>query len=235
MYYLSTIVATLSLCSLNLALTPGQVEQGRIEGFTSGHESTYGSDFLLSSFCFCAAKDRVPNQQGNTEANYLEFDYYNKHRNMTFVLDHLCLGNEDSDVTCLNPRLGDGIAQHKEDGVDWQGPTCRKWYRDTGDKPEKTDGVYDELCYHQNKDRASRWRENRIPQGPDTLIFNGEKRHLDKKGQQGPILWRLEEAETHCQVMCQEHAGMDVLTGHELAQSHVVEYEDLDDMCGKCK
>lgn len=92
----------------------------------------------------------------------------------------------------------------------------------------------DELCYKPAESFWGRWREFRLP-GPDVLKFNGQKRRLDLVGGQGPRLRSKEEAEDSCAVLCDEHAGMEVLRGNDRAQSHVVAHEDMDDMCPHCQ
>ena len=91
---------------------------------------------------------------------------------------------------------------------------------------------HDTLCYDWS-DRDDHWREFRLP-SPDVITFNGQHRHLDPLGRQGPLLRSKEEADGKCGVMCREHAGMEVLRGVERAASHIISWEDLDDMCHGC-
>ena len=91
----------------------------------------------------------------------------------------------------------------------------------------------DRLCYERGgapEDDA--WRRGGIP--PDVLVFNGQRRGLGPKGGQGPVVKGEREAEGRCGWLCDEHAGMEVVTGSELVRCHVVVYEDLDDMCPLC-
>ena len=35
-------------------------------------------------------------------------------------------------------------------------------------------------------------------------------------------------------ILCDEHAGMHVLKGYDMAASHIMSWEDMDDMCPHC-
>lgn len=222
-----TITAALALLIPIHALTPGQVELGKIEGFTSGSTTSHAGDYLTSTFCFCAQPTPIP--QHNSEANYLQFEYYNSHLNTTYILNHLCLADQDSDTTCLAPRTGDGVAVKVS--VDWQTPLCRSWRQQLDSGIPYRNGPGEKLCYEPHADLD--WRLWQLP-GPDVLKWNGQKRRLDPRGGQGPVLRGLEESEGRCEGLCDEHAGMPALRGNGRAQCHVVVYEDLDDMCEKC-
>lgn len=223
-----TIVAALALLTPFPpihAVTPAEVEVGRVEGFTGG-TSSHSGDYLTSTFCFCAQP--VPIPQHYSEANYLQFEYYNFHQNTTYILAHLCLADQDSRTTCLTPRNGDG--QYVHYGSDWQGRVCRTW--------DNTVGIYarihnkDTFCYEADRYNEF-WRQWQMP-GRDMMTFNGQQRQLDPIGGQGPVLKGKAEAEDKCEWLCDEHAHMPALRLNELAECHVVVYEDLDDMCDRC-
>ena len=207
------------------ALTPEQIELGRVEGFHARPVYNHDGDYLLNTYCFCAAPKPVPEHY--SEANYVQIEYYNYHQNTTFLLSHLCLAFRDSEITCLAPRVGTGLSYHN--GVDL-GRFCRSWYNTL-----KTAGLHshDKLCYEVSS-KDDYWRQYRLP-GRDTITFNGQKRRLDTLGRQGPLLWGKQAAEDRCQSMCDEHAGMPVVKGNEMAVSHILSWEDMDDMCHGCK
>ena len=117
-----------------------------------------------------------------------------------------------------------------EVGVDWKGPVCRTWWNTLDTQSKYHDR--DTLCYEPRRGDDS-WRKDRIP-ARDTLRFNGQKRHLDQKGGQGPVLKGKAEAEDVCDGLCGVHAGMEALRDDDIAQCHVVHYEHLDDMCLDC-
>ncbi|KAF6225982.1 hypothetical protein HO173_012612 [Letharia columbiana] len=219
---LLTIALALTLLAATHAATPSEVEAGTLPGFT-GATSAHAGDYLTSTFCFCAAALPIP--QHYSEAHYFQFEYYNQHRNRTFILSDLCLADADAAATCLAPRPGDRITLGN--GVDWAGPLCRTWYHGV-----PTGSASDTLCYEPSR-TADDWRRWRLP-GPDVLRFNGQSRHLDPMGGQGPVLRGKAEAEGECEWLCDEHAGMPALRDNGLAQCHVVVYEDLDDMCDGC-
>lgn len=221
---LRTLIATLALLAPFPpihALTPAEVELGRVQGFTGGTTSSHAGDYLTSTFCFCAQPSPTP--QAYSEANYLQFEYYNSHQNTTYILSHLCLTDQDSAATCLAPRNGDDNWVY---GSDWKGRACRTF--------DDYEGLYgtNTFCYEADP-RNRYWREWRMP-GRDVISFNGQKRELDPVGSQGPVLKGQAEAEDRCEGLCGAHAGMPVLRSNELAECHVVVYEDLDDMCGGC-
>ncbi|KAL9129219.1 MAG: hypothetical protein Q9175_007352 [Cornicularia normoerica] len=210
------------------AATPAEVEVGKVEGFTGG-TAAHSGDYLISTFCFCAEPTPIP--QHYSEANYLQFEYYNFHHNITYILDHLCLADQDAPTTCLAPR--DGEDTRPRHGVDWPARLCRTWYSSlisNDDSPHHR--RQDTLCYEMSRD-DDLWREWRPP-GRDVITFNGQTRHLDPVGRQGPVLKGKEMAEEKCDWLCDQHAGMPALRFNERAQCHVVVYEDLDDMCDGC-
>lgn len=221
-------VAALALITQTIAVTPAEANAGRIQGFTAGPESSWTSDFLLSTFCFCAVQTPIPQQY--SEAHYLQFEYYNKHQNKTYIINHLCIEDQDSEVTCLAPRLGDDMS-YKE--TDWEGEICKQWHQGDEYDHRSHEHFTDRMCYKPDRSKET-WREYRIP-GRDQLKFNHQKRNLDERGTQGAQLKSREEAEETCHVLCWEHANMPVLVGNERAVSHIVAYTDMDDMCGDCE
>ena len=93
--------------------------------------------------------------------------------------------------------------------------------------------AHDELCYEISS-HDDFWRQYRLP-GPDKITFNDQKRRTDTLGRQGPLLWGKKEAEDRCTVMCKEHADMPIVRGDEKAVSHIISWEDMDDMCVGCE
>ena len=221
---LALFAPTIADSNPNNGLTPAQVELGRVEGFHARPISGHPGDYLLNTYCFCAAPKPVPEHY--SEAYYIQIEYYNFHTNTTYILSHLCLAFRDSGLTCLAPRVGTGISYHNSIDL---GRFCRTWYYNL-----ELAGMdaHDELCY-EARSGADLWRQYRLP-ARDEITFNGQKRRLDTLGRQGPLLWGQQFAEDRCEVMCKEHADMPVVKGDEKAVSHMISWEDLDDMCLEC-
>ena len=231
MPFILGIIAALALFAPAIAvwgptgpLTPAQVELGRIEGFTARPSGFHNGDYLLNTYCFCKAPKPVPEHY--SEAHYIQMEYYNWHQNTTYILSHLCLAFRDSEMSCLAPRAGLGLSFHN--GVD-HGRFCRSWYNTIVEA-----GYYkrEELCYTFSE-KGNYWRQYRLPDH-DSLTFNGQRRRLDTLGRQGPFLWSRKLAEDRCEIMCKEHADMPMVKGDEMAASHMITWEDMDDMCPEC-
>ena len=227
MFFKPIAVVAFTLITQTVAFTLMEVEDGQIPGFHAwpGVED-FDGDFLLSSFCFCAVPTPVPNEY--SEAHYLQFDYYNAHKNTTFILNHLCRAKQDSRQTCLATRHGEPVYNlHYE----WEEKLCRTW-RNSQKDPEGHAGRENELCYFPEK-YSDAWLGFLVP-GMDKLKWNGQTRHLDERGKQGPNLRSAANAAETCETMCQQHANMPMLMGNSRAQSHIVAYEEMDDMCDCC-
>ena len=76
----------------------------------------------------------------------------------------------------------------------------------------------------------------------DKLTFDGFTRGLGTQGGQAPTLRSVEEADARCEVLCEQQTGLPVLKenlqtarGRLPIRNHMIGWEDLDDMCGKCK
>lgn len=71
--------------------------------------------------------------------------------------------------------------------------------------------------------------------GEDAVWFNGQRRELGATGGQGP--WEQPEVlvEEACAGLCEAFTGLSVLHDPRLAPNRITVYEDLDDMCHRCK
>lgn len=78
----------------------------------------------------------------------------------------------------------------------------------------------------------------------DKITFDGFTRGLGTRGGQAPTLRSVEEADAKCEVLCEQQTGLPVLKeglqtklsgAGQLMRNHMIGWEDLDDMCGKCK
>ena len=76
----------------------------------------------------------------------------------------------------------------------------------------------------------------------DRITFDGFTRALGTEGGQAPTLRSVEEADARCEVLCEQQTGLPVLK-EDLGttvdglpiRNHMIGWEDLDDMCDKCK
>ena len=200
------------------AATPEEVAVGKVPGYTKGR-LPHQSDFLTSTFCYCGS------QGGHTrgrieEGHYFQFEYFNLHSDVTFILDHLCVSSQDDRFTCLSPRKVAGKASGQFDQSEWQGKVCRTWNRDFD--------IYkvDTFCYLPH--------ENQYSRRDDYIVFNRQKRNLGLYGDQGPSAQPLEMVDDVCNGYCPLHTGLPYLNNSKLAPSNIVIYEDMDDMCDSC-
>lgn len=74
----------------------------------------------------------------------------------------------------------------------------------------------------------------------DKITFDGFTRGLGTGGGQEPRLRSVEEADARCEVLCEQQTGLPVLkrileAPGLLMRNHMIGWEDLDDMCGRCK
>ena len=220
-FFSSAFSAALGLLTLPLKLTTGDyiikfedVDVGKVDGFTSSDDmrsySRYRGDYLTSTFCFCEQPD--PTEWNYGDAVYFQFEYYNYHQDVTYILHHIAHEVNISATTWLPPHGG----------------LCRKW-----SVPGRHD---DKLCYVPAA-REPEYRLARLPEFETYLRFNRQSRELSERGGQGPVLGSQSEAEDKCDSMCDEHVGtyMRAVRFNDLAQCHMVVHTDLDDMCDHCQ
>ena len=200
------------------AATPEQVAIGKVAGYTKG-PLPHQSDFLTSTYCYCGLPGHVPGRK--EEAAYFQFEYFNVHSDVTFILDHLCVASADDRITCLLPRKVDGKASGNNDRSEWQGKICRTWTRDLDIFKE------DQFCFLPH--------ENRYSRNDDFIKFNHQKRNLGAHGNQGPAAQPQEMVNDVCNEYCETFASMPYLNDSKLAPSHITIYEDMDDMCDSCR
>jgi len=211
------ILGPIFITSTNAA-TPKEVLVGKLPGYLYGQPPRQ-SDFLTSTFCYCALPDHVPNRK--EEAHYFQFEYYNVHSDVTFILEHLCLASSDDKFTCLRPRSVSGKDKGHQDRSEWQGKVCRSWPRDLD--------IFsvDQFCYLPH--------ENRYSKVDDFIKFNWQKRNVGPGGGQGPASPPQTKVDEVCTGFCKEHTGMPYLDNSKLAPNRIIIYEDMDDMCPLCK
>ena len=202
------------------AASPEEVAVGKIPGYLHG-QLPRQSDFLRSTFCYCAWSGRLPDHI--EEAHYFQFEYYNVHKNNTYLLEHLCLASSDDKFTCLLPRsVGDQNSTH-EDWSEHHNKVCRIW-------PGPPDDNWingDRFCYLPH--------ENQYSAVDDYILFDEQKRNLGLEGGQGPTFQPQELVDDVCTEFCDMHAGLPYLKDSKLAPNRIVIYEDMDDMCDHCK
>ncbi|MCJ1454813.1 hypothetical protein MMC28_005166 [Mycoblastus sanguinarius] len=204
-----------------VAANPAQAAVGKVPGFLGfiGGSPDHYQDYLTSYFCFC--------KNERDEGHYFQFEYYNVHCNATFILEHLCSTPKDADTTCFPTRQADK-ATTGAPYVWASGQICRTWRN--GRKSKSWHKTHDQLCYEPH---ARTWYAT--DPGDDHIFFNKRKRNLSDQGGQGWAEKSAEEIEPVCEQMCQENLAMSVVTDLRFAPSQIYIYEELDNMCYKCK
>ncbi len=197
------------------AATPEEAAVGKVPGYLHGQPPRQ-SDFLTSTFCYCALPNHVLNRK--EEAHYFQFEYYSVHLNTTFILEQLCEASADDKFTCLSPR---SVSEGEEDRSEWSHKVCRSWERDGHVSHQ------DHFCYlpHQNQ----------YSDTDDFVVFNKQKRNLGPGGRQGPAFEPQDMVDDVCTGFCDVHTGMPYLNDSKLAHNRIIIYEDMDDMCDDCR
>ena len=215
--WLSTLFVVFSFICTTIAATPIEAEVGRVAGFLGGMPD-YQSDYLTSRFCYC--KQPESKEGFKDEGHYYQFEYYNKHLNATYILEHVCMTNHDSSINCFQIEAN-AFTTEWPMGM-WNKKFCREW--------QKNDslmmGKKDKLCYTPHCD---------VNHGPDVIKWNKQKRKLDQAGGQGRADQNQAKTNAECEAMCLDHTGMPIAEYERLGQSHTYLYEDLDDMCNQCQ
>ena len=152
-------------------------------------------------------------------AHYYQIEYYNVHLNTTFILTSICpdegIGKKRS---CVPPSGGEEVLA----GDTMSKYFCKefKGYQTIHDQKPHDDWV----CYlpvHHH--------------GDDYIQFNEQKRNLGKTGAQGQVFQDQRESERVCEGLCRENMDAGIFKDDLYMQSHVVEWNHLDDMCGHCR
>lgn len=150
-------------------------------------------------------------------AHFYQFEYYNIHHNITFVLTSACPdGDTGFDRICVPP--GDDKLVLTGGTMD---ENCRLW-----EGYEKVDHYMvlqaHKLCYKPRHKHNS-----------DYILFDHQERNLGHDGGQGPRETSLEPGT--CEKLCHENMDMQVLQDKNFPPSHQVEWTEVDDMCEMCK
>ena len=90
------------------------------------------------------------------------------------------------------------------------------------------------MCYLKDVIEGNQWYDFALPMA-DKITFDGFTRGLGTGGGQAPTLRSVEEADARCEVLCEQRMGLPVVKGNRKSRNHMIGWEDLDDMCGKCK
>ena len=103
---------------------------------------------------------------------------------------------------------------------------CKTWPRaHYADGYEKT---VDEFCYFPHY-------ANRGKKLDDYIMYNGQKRDVSERGNQGYRVMSDYFASEKCDDLCFAYHDMPIMEDNKLAVSKVVVNDHVDDMCDKCK
>ena len=206
-----------------VTVTKEDADVGKVTGFTHNDLSSFGSDYLSSTFCYCGYGMDL-NDTKYDEAHYFQFEYYNKHLNTTFIDQHHCFKTVDDKHTCYAPRSEDGSLDLGWK-FDWSGGVCKSWPRYHYDDRNR---FVDEFCYVPHYGTGKH-------QGDDYITYNKQKRDVGRHGGQGYQQLDDEAANSKCERLCYDQTDMPLMEGNELAKSRIIVNDHIDDMCDHCK
>ena len=153
-------------------------------------------------------------------AHWYQFEYYNIHHNITYILTSSCPdGDMNFDRYCV-PSSKDKVEAMEIIAGYTMDKTCKLWkgYEDVGDHHFMATKA--EFCYRPDQKH-----------GDDHISFNNQKRNLGLKGRQEKFYI---DGEGPCEQMCRDQLEMPVLTNPLYPKSHQILWR-LDDMCEDCE
>jgi len=229
----SLLLSFLYASPLVLTASPDDLRHGHVHGHIGATTQNVRGDTLTSTFCYCAADKTDKTQDANTLAHYYQFEYYNSHKDYTFLMDDKCTSTSiEHDSACgISPRANrQGSGPLTEAYHGWY-PThknglCRTW---PGTWPfnQGTHGRNDTLCYTPNVPRGKKVKDG----FSDFVLFNGQRRDVGRNGRQGYTVMDAGEVRTFCDDLCRDFMHMEVAEGE--ASRQVVDLK-VDDMCPGC-
>jgi len=255
-FLLALPVFALSTTAIEVA-THDQAGSSRVPGYTGPNTTNPTSDFLTTTFCYCApsipygnASRTFPScpsiaQYAYTHrTDYYQTDYYNYHLRETLILHQTCLHGQNCEPYHEKSTLQITPTRDLSRSRDCSaGPkTClpvnlsnsllagtnqRYW----GRKWFRLSWAG--FWHGRVHDHLVYW-PNRKGAGRDVLEFNGRKRDLSPQGGQGQVVEAEEEAERVCERLCVEQVGTAVLRVEGVSLSHQVMYGDMHDLCDWC-
>lgn len=216
-----------------LAITPVPVFQDeKVDGYVGYLSTAPTGDWLTSTYCYCAQPHHL-HAAAADEGSFFQWEYYNYHRNATYIMQRQCEANHSERRTCVSSKRAQCEPESPDD---CQGNMrCSYWPRShTLEKKESSSGggvtgdqAGDSWCMTID----DHWIYGTI----DEITWNTQTRTLNGGDGQG----RREQPEgdvlTLCEGLCQAQLGMPMLRGDKHARSRQEVFDRLDDMCESCR
>ena len=223
---LTVIIAILAPLIHSRIPTKAEIKTGKIYGFTGATNDRVG-DYLLSTTCFCGSEGNEPPTRPFKGSSLRLFEYYAYHHNTTYMLKDLCQDAYSLEGCFINEGHDDYL--------------CDTWRLKPAPGTKRKKDLIHNMCYVRDISWPDRWSKNLLPMA-DKITFDGFTRGLGTGGGQGATLRSVEEADARCEVLCEQQTGLPVLKRDlqigwqdEYMSNHMIGWEDLDDMCDKCK
>ena len=183
------------------------------------------SDYLTASYCYCEWPDKRM-EDGMGPSHWYQYEYYNKHINMTYILTSACLDRDKSldvsfpvsdsqnDVPCT-PASMDTVAI---EATMQKGCRTSRRFENVKQEVQK----WGTFCHETHREGQSLKYH---------IYFNGQQRNLI--GGRQKVLTRQQVDQT-CDYMCRENMNMTVVKDERFPSSFQAVWE-LDDMCDECR
>lgn len=230
MIYQQIAFAILALLNhFALAITPISVSQDKkLDGYVGYLPAPPTGDWLMTTYCYCAQPHHL-HAAAADEGAFFQWEYYNYHRNATYVMHRQCQANHSERRTCVSSKHAKCEPQHRGDCD--QNMRCSYWPlpHAVGDGGSPDEGGYAEDIWCMTIDDHS------FLGTIDTIEWNGQARLLRKKDGQGVREQPNGDVSAICEGLCQTQVGMPMLKGDKHARSRQEVFEGLDDMCESCR
>lgn len=243
-----TAFATLTLLHhLALAITPVSTPKDeKLDGYIGYLPTPPTGDWLLTTYCYCAQRHRLP-APAFDEGSFFQWEYYNYHRNATYVMHRLCQRNNAERESCVNSKHAHCIPER--DGDCEGNMLCSSWPRGDAKVFGKRDASFASSSSSPSTSSFSssegaevkkdHWcmtlDDHNFVGESDSMIWNTQERTLTKKGGQDRKEQADGDAWAVCEGLCGKKVGMPMLRGDKNARSHQEVFEGVDDMCDGCR
>ena len=262
-----TLLLSVSLAVAPAQVPPNGKAHGFIHDLGTMYPPPSG-DWLISTLCYCHSGTPAKENNQFEKAHIFQHDYYNYHSNATFVVDHMCLSRARTEGDkCIRPNAGgdndDWLMEKRL--VCKKFPRTEEERLGQANSKRRTrlgkrrNDIFQgsPICIGNcepgpygpdEPDKSSHPRHDKVCFGVDTdfygmdemeITFNGQRRKMEKDGDQGRIKTDFTEVEGYCEDMCQRTfkmpADMKINDKRADGGSRQFQYTLLDDMCDHCK